>query len=50
MDARIVALLTSFHTVSRWNGQRMRLKNQVAKKRRALETDFRGVLPGRSLA
>ena len=56
MDARIVALWTSFHTVSRWSTQRveagpgmLRQEQEIITMRASVEVR-RGTIPGRSLA
>ena len=56
MDARSMALLTSFHTVSRWSTQRveagpgmLRQEQEIITMRVSVEVR-RGTIPGRSLA
>ena len=55
MDARSMALLTSFHTVSRWSTQRveagpgeLRQEQEIITMRVSVEVR-RGTIPGRSL-
>ena len=50
MDARVVVLLTSFHTVSRWNGPGIQRQNQKTSDLLRLRLATESPNPGRSLA